>query len=334
MRAARRMVIAIGLLLPWVALAAETPGDTQFDFANGLFHRGFFEEAVEEYGRFLAENPDSPEAATARYRLGESAYSAGRYEEAHEAFVQLLAAPSLDEDMRRRATLSMGEVRFHLKRVDDALAVLEPLAKEGVPAEIRARALYYVAKAQSEKGAHAQARDYLLTLVEALPDHALAPYARYDLAFVYLALAEPESAAIEFSAVASSEADAALRAECRYRAAETYDKIGWYSAAVGAYEKLRTEFSDSAYARKADYGYGWALYHAGNYPEALAAAEAFLKARPDSAYLPGLTYLKGNCLQQQRKYDEALVLYQGLREGHGDTEFGIRAQYRPHGSCT
>ena len=45
---------------------------SQIDFANGLFSRGFYEEAADEYRVYLKEFPAGKERQTALYRLGES----------------------------------------------------------------------------------------------------------------------------------------------------------------------------------------------------------------------------------------------------------------------
>jgi TolA-binding protein len=323
------VVCLLGLCAPGaMGQSDDSPEQGQIDFANGLFSRGFFAEAAEEYERYLQDYPGGKDAPLAWLRLGKSAYASAQYEKALNAFDKVLAGPG-DESARQQASLSKGESLYHLQRFGEAAPVLQPLTAKEIPADIRGRALYYLGKTYADTQNPDAALEAFRTLAKALPDNPLAIYARYQLAFVYLARNELENAVVEFSEVANaSRADTELRMECRYRAAEAYDKLGWFSAAVGAYEQLRKDFPDSEYVRKADYGYAWALYHAGKYPEALAAAEAFIKAAPDSAYRPGLEYLRGNCLQQQKEYDQALVLYKGIREKHPDSEFAPRAQYK------
>src|SRR5690242_16778523 len=53
-----------------VAFAADDPAATQMDFANGLFQRGFYQEAAKEYRTYLDQYPKGVEALTAMYRLG------------------------------------------------------------------------------------------------------------------------------------------------------------------------------------------------------------------------------------------------------------------------
>lgn len=315
------------LFLSASAFAQDSPAQAQIDFANGLFQRGFYKEAFGEYKAYIEKFPQGEQLKTANRRLGESAYAMKDYAAALDAFDKALAAET-DAEARCGITLSKGEVLYYLKRPADALLVLEPLSAEGAPADTRARALYYLGKINAETGNTDAAMKAFRTLIEGMPDNALVPFARFQLAFVLVARGEFENGAVEFSAVASSNADQTLRLEARFRAAETYDKIGWFSASVGAYQQMQKDFPDSPYAAKADYGLAWALYHAGKYPEASASAEAFLTKHADLPEAIGTEYLLGNCLQQQQRYDEAIAIYTKIRAEHAASEFAARARYK------
>ena len=314
-------------VLAAVVASAEPPDQAQIDFANGLFQRGFYKEALDEYKAYVEKFPQGEHLNTAYYRMGESAYAMKDYSAALEAFDKVLAVET-DAAARQRTTLSKGEVLYFLKHPADAALMLEPLSADGVPPEVRARALYYLGKLNAENNNTDAAIAAFSTLVEKMPESALAPFAQFQLAFVHLARGEFENAAVEFSAVASSKADETLRLEARFRAAETYDKIGWFAAAVGAYEQLQKDFPDSAYAQKAEYGYAWALYHAGKFTEAASAAQAFLTKHADSPEVIGAEYLLGNCLQQQQRYDEAIAIYNKIRAEHSESEFAARSRYK------
>lgn len=316
------------LALVCMAAAAETPGQGQMDFANGLFQRGFHEEAAEEYQKYLAEYPQGDQAATAQYRLGESLFALKRHDAALAALTAALAAPGLAGEMRERAALRKGEALYFLKKYDLAQTALEALAGEDSAEGIRAEALYFLGKVQFDAKNPEAALKTLRTLADTLPDSHFAPFARYQLGFVYLGLDRPEDAASEFSAVAASAAGESLRMESRFRAAEIYDKMGWFDAAAGAYDQLKQGFPGSDYARRADYGLAWALYHAGDYARAAEAAKTFLAANPDASEAPGMMYLQANALQQQGAFDQAIGLYEAIRSKHPKTDFAGRSLYK------
>jgi TolA-binding protein len=307
---------------------AEEPDQAQIDFADGLFQRGFFKEAAEEYQGYLDSFSAGAHVSTALYRLGESEYALQQYEAALASFDKVLGRADLDDTMRLRATLSKGEVLYYLKRLADAELTLQALASPEKSPEIRGRALYYLGKTYLDANRADDAMNAFSTVIKELPDDSLAPFARYQAAFVYLQKNDLENAAVAFSEVAGSNVDESLRVECRFRAAETYDKIGWFAAAVKEYEQLRQEYPNSDYARRAAYGYAWALYHAGKYAEAGVAAETFIKENPDAAQSIGMQYLQGNCLQQQQRYDDAAAVYRQVESKYPESEFAARSRYK------
>ncbi|MCC6488928.1 MAG: tetratricopeptide repeat protein, partial [Candidatus Hydrogenedentes bacterium] len=306
---------------------ADPAEEGQFDLANGLLQRGYFDMAAEEYQNYIEKYPQGAHLNEAVYRLGESQYNAGQYDAALGAFDRVLTSGA-EEATKNLSRLRRGEILYRLSRLDEATEVLKPLTAESVPPEIRAGALYYQGKLDFDSGRHEAAREGFRTLVESLPDNPMVPYARYQLALVNLALKDYEGAATEFSAVADSNADEALRIESRFQAAEAYDRRGWSEAAATAYKKLLADFPGSTYAERAAYGYAWALFHAGSFAESREAAGSFVKEHPESASIPGLKYLMANCLQQQKEYDKAEEAYRNLIEAHPDSAFAPRAQYK------
>ena len=322
------LLVLLILLVPVCEAFSDTPEQTRIDFANGLFLRGYYEVAIDEYEKYISQYPAGTHLTTAWRRLGESAYALEKYDVALQAF-EILGSFALDDVEQQRIRLSKGEVLYHLGRYDASLDLLQLLTAPEISEGLRTRALYFSGRALLENQQPADAVARFKTLIEQYPDNPMSPYARYHAAFAYVLLEQFESAAIEYSTVAAMESlDAVLRMESRFKAAEIYDKIAWYGAAVSAYEQLRTEFPESEYARRADYGYIWALYHDGRVEEAIGVAIDFLTRYPESEFVPGLRYLVANALQQLHRYQEALDMYQVLRELHADSPFAQRAQHK------
>ncbi|MBI2422345.1 MAG: tetratricopeptide repeat protein [Candidatus Hydrogenedentes bacterium] len=304
------------------------PDQVQFDFANGLFHRGYHKEAVAEYRKYTETYGQGKDLLLAWHRMGEAAYAARDHETAIGAMEKVLSL-NPPAGLVLNAKLTLGESLFFMDRFEESLTHLSAIIAQEAPPEILERARYYMGRAHYALGAMGPAREVLRQAAEAHPDGPLHAFVLFQLAFVLVRNGEDEQAAITFSEVADSQADSALRQESRYRAAEIYDKIGWFSTAVGAYQKLKEEFPDSGYARRADYGHAWALYHAGSFAEAQVMVERYLAAFPDATEeLPGLHYLRANCFQQQGKLDEALAEYIAIRERFPEHSFADRARYK------
>jgi TolA-binding protein len=326
MKRALLLVLAALFVLSF-PVRAEEPDQAQIDFANGLFQRKFYKEAVEEYQNYLKQYPQGKNVPTALYRLGEAAYAAQQYEPALDAFNKFLAGEA-DPALKQRATMSRAEVLYFLKRPADAALAIEPLTSDKVPLEIRTRALYFFGKINTESKNYDAALNAFKKLTEIAPENSLAPYARFQTAFVRLQRGELEPAAVELSAIASSNAEPGLRAEARFRAAEAYDKLGWFDAAVTAYKQLQDESPGSTYVQYSKFGCAWALYHAGKYAEAAGAAQTLLQENAASPDAAGMQYLLANCLQQQQKYDEAAAKYREIIDKYKDSPFVAKSHYK------
>jgi TolA-binding protein len=328
MRTVRTMAL---FLLGAMCIAAPAFADeqAQFDFANGLFARGFNEEAAAEYRSYLQQYPQGAQRPEALYRLGESEFALGKHAAALEAFDQFLAAfpqHALAVTVQGRK----GVALYQLGKLDEAVAVLGPAAgADSASAEVRGGALYYLGKAHFDAKRIPEASAAFRTLVETLPDSPYTPLGRYQLAYVYLSENNLEQAAVTFSELASSAAaNEELRRESRFRAAEAYDKLGWYDAAARAYDQLQKEFPNTEHADRALFGHAWSLYHAAKYDEAVTVARTLIGAKPDSPQAAGLQYLAGNCLQQTGKLPEALVEFQQVQQKYPESVYAARAQYK------
>src|SRR5690606_17153558 len=123
---------------------------------------------AKEYRTYLERYPRGAEAPVARYRLGEAEYAAGNHAAALEALDGFLASGA-SGDLRLRAQRRKGEVLYRLKKAPEAVAVLEPLAKEGTAESVRVPALYYLGRANHDAGRLREAQTALKTLVEKHP---------------------------------------------------------------------------------------------------------------------------------------------------------------------
>lgn len=322
------LLVGVTLLVP--RAHAQNDDDrlqTRLDVANGLFLRGFFEDAETEYEGYIQALDGKAVAPEVWYRLGEAAYAAQHYERALEAF-EALQAMAQDSPYKQRARLSQGEVYYFMEAYEQAIAVLEPLAKSDVQADDRGRALYFLGKSLFDSGKVPQAIAQFVRLISETPEHPMAPYAEFQLAYAYSVTQDLENAAIHFSAVAGSSADDSLRMESRFRAAQTYDQIGWYNAALGAYEQLQIDFPDSPFQEKAGVGQIWANYHEGRCAEARVAIDAHLKKYPETAQRVELDYVEANCLQQLGESDKALTAFTQIRDVYPESDFAARALYK------
>ncbi len=83
---------------------------------NSLFTEGRFEEAHEKYQQALEEDPSSE---VIRYNLGDAEYKKNLYEEAIEAFSQ--ASQTEEPELQARASYNLGNALYRLGKLEDSI---------------------------------------------------------------------------------------------------------------------------------------------------------------------------------------------------------------------
>ena len=302
--------------------------NTQIDFANGLYSRQFFKEAIEEYKIFISRYPNSPRIVEAYLRLGKSALVEKQYETAISAFDEVIKRSS-EPNQKTEALLRKGECFYYLKRWAECSETLKELTGENTPAEYRPRAIYFYARSLEQTQNYESAIPVLQSMLQNFPDHDLTPFAKYILGMIYIKMNQTENAVSMLSEVASNEkADPELRMECNFRVAELYSQLGWFEGAINAYNTLKTQFKEGPYKERADFGYLWTLYQAKRFADAINEGKLFLQNYPKAEKRPFAMYVLANSLLEQNQLDEALTIYTSLREQFSDTRYAIDAQYK------
>jgi len=121
------------------------PGSREAEEGARSYNRGAWEESLDHYGRARLQDAD-PDLD---YNLGASAYRAGRFEEAAEAFTGAQGSPRLESG---RPAYNLGNARYMAGDYEGALeAYREALRAD--PANEDARYNYELALHQLESGA-------------------------------------------------------------------------------------------------------------------------------------------------------------------------------------
>ncbi len=101
-------------LLPQLGLGQA--GRDEVSEGNSLFSEGRFDEAHEKYQQALEEDPSS---AVIRYNLGDAEYKKNLYEEAIEAFSQ--AMQTEDPELQASASYNLGNALYRLGKLEDSI---------------------------------------------------------------------------------------------------------------------------------------------------------------------------------------------------------------------
>jgi len=136
------------LILTTLFLSVTTPGfaqeeeeKSQLGFANYLFDRGHYYQAVTEYERFIYFNPQHPSIPEARLQIAFCYKRGEQYEKAIELF-RLLADEYYDHTVGKEAAFNVGKCFLLNKDYEQALIEFNSFVKENPDSPLADKALW------------------------------------------------------------------------------------------------------------------------------------------------------------------------------------------------
>jgi len=291
-------VLTVGAAcIPAVCLAqsTETPpaqaqpvdaGTKKLMAANGLYSRGLYKLAADEYSEFLDQYPDHTKATAARYALAVCRYRLREFDKAVEQLRRVLQDAKFDQ--RDEALAVLGHCELSQNHYDPAVTAFDELLAK------------YPGSKQTELATLSRAQVLYLAGKYADSVNACQGYlSRY-----------PEG---------SSRADALYFLGLAQRGMNQND------AAVGSLAQLLQTYPDSVHKIDALLVSGQALEAAGKLDQAVDAYRQMLAAAPDSRK-PDALYSLGIALYKAGKYEAAAQELSKLVNGYATSSFAKPAR--------
>ncbi|HEX7378862.1 MAG TPA: tetratricopeptide repeat protein [Pirellulales bacterium] len=253
--------------------------DCRFGLARALEALGQGEEARRLF-LALAAKPQSAWAAKAQFRLGLSFYATGEYEQALDAFQEMIAEPRFAASpLRRQAALAAGESLYQLKQYDAAQRQFEALL--------------------DQKPVAAEAR-YWLGLTKA---------AQQDW---------PAATAALLAAADQAKDDAKIAAAARYHAGDALLHAGRAADARTQFEMVVKTWPQHEFAEKSWLGLMQAALAAGDHQQVESLAKQFAAKYPTAALARHVDRLVGRSLLERKDYARAAAAFEKLLAVYGD----------------
>ena len=290
--------------------------------ADGLYTRGLFKLAAQEYAELLDQYPTSPDAITGRYLLGVCRYRLHEYDKAVDQLRQVIADQKFEQ--RDEALAVLGHCELSQQHYEQALAAFDellnryPASKHAeLTALNRAQVLYLAKKyPEAEKACDAYLSKY--------PDGSSRADALYFLGLSERAENHNGPAVQTLRQLTTTYPDSGHQVDALLLMGQAYEADGKMDAAVETYRQMLAAAPEP---RKADaqYSLGLALYKSGKYPEASRELETLVAAFPNSSYVKSARLQLGMAQLAAGKTNEARnTLTAVARE---DTERAAEAQY-------
>jgi len=307
----KRAIVAIGLMLFSVGSARAVEPADQLQFADGLFARGLYDLAVQEY-RALADSTDAAQADLATYRIGEALREQGRDAAARAAYEETVRRFP-DTPAAIRARFRLAEAAANSGQFEEAQQAFRALAdRSDLPGDLTAPAAYYLGYTAHRLQRDQDAEAAYARLLKVAPNSAYAYLGAVDLAVLRIA-ARAKTADIESLLKIASAQTNVPRA-----AIEALTLLGDYAyrqknyvQSADAYGKLFERFPKDPAVSIARLSAAWAYLKAGRVEEALRQVP-HAQAGSEAAWL----YLEANAKRLSGKASDAQATYEALLKSY------------------
>lgn len=309
-----------------VVCTAQTPAVERVQFADGLFSRGLFDMARQEYEALLAAADAPIQRDVLMFRLAECHRELGSKVGAERVYRGMIEAYP-ESPYRPRAEFRRAELYVAGGQYAEAESLFRALVEREPPEEILAGALYFLGYCLDRRGRVSEAEEAYGEVARRFPRSDYASYAGLAVARLIRSDGGRAAEADAYLAQAAEQsATPRVAAEALFLRGDTAYQIGDYAAAASAYRELLSRYPDDRRAGEARLQAAWSYYHAGQMEEAARLAAANLEGTRSDAR-PDWLYLRANCRRQGGDAGRAVADYDALLREYPDHALAGAAAY-------
>ncbi len=284
----------------------------QYQFAEGLYFRRFYDLAEKEFRYFTEKYPEHKLAPEAMLRLVDCLRRQNKTDATLSAINQFHDKWE-DHEVAPKLFLWKGEILFNKEKYAQAAACFKRLlfSSDTVTQEA---AVYFLGQCQVKESKPAVAfRTY--NQIASKPfdgKHVYRPYALFAVAATHQAQNEMEKAARAFERLCTEDnVPAPVLEESLYRLAEIRFSARDFRRAILLYDRVLEEFPNGAFARESGKRRAWAYFSLSDFVKAAEMARAW-RERHQAVFDFELDYIHGASLVGIEFYQEALPLFEFL----------------------
>ncbi len=302
------LVLLPFLVVPLVAM----PPDEQMYFADGLYARGLYDLALDEYLKLSREDETFDRMDLVLYRIGECHRRLDNPGAAERFYLRVLREHP-DSTSAPRAEFRRAEGFVTLGRYLDAINLFRAFLEKEPPEPLAAPAHYYKGYAAKRQLLTEEAEQDFQTVLEQYPDSPFASYAALDLAELYAVRPDRATEVLPlYERAAANPATPDVAAEALFQQGEWFFRAADYAESAERYGRLLNRYPDARRAHEAQWQAAWAYHNAGRYADGLALAETALADPAHEARYAEWLYLRANCQRQLVRTEDARATYARL----------------------
>ncbi|GEM_PF-1966156 len=288
-----------------------------FDFATGLFTRGMYDMAADEYIKFLAGYPSSQFREAVEYRIGECHFLDKKYPDAIKYFEEFKKKNPASANLSL-ATLRIAQSYFFTgdnKKAKEMIAAI--LADKKNQKEVMGGCVYYLGLIALKEDNIAECKKQMGNLVSAYQDSVYIPVAYMALGDINLKEKNYAKAVECYQKAATAPGvDKDIAGKADLGTADSYYLSGDNASAEKYYKKLMDETKEGALFDQGAIGYLLALYQAALHDRVIAETNGIVTQVKDPNIKAECYLMLGNSLFQQNKMADAEKIYQNVSEAY------------------
>ena len=299
-------VVSLAWMLAVAPVRADEAAD-QYAVAAGLYARGQWALAAEEFEAFLSDYAGHPQVPAAIFFLGETYLQQGDFDEAAAQFRRYLEHDAGGQ-FARAARFRNGESHYLDEDYDRAEPALRRFLDDYPDDPLGAYVLPYLGEIALSRGRLDEARELFSLALRRFPEGRLQDQCRVGWGRVLKQQGELEEAERLFLAVAAKRASP-LAAEAQFLLGTAQAARGEYAEAERTFAQFETDLADSPRRAAAQLGRALALLKMERFDE----AETRLRPLADEAEVgPEATYWLAVALSELVRHAEAAATLAAL----------------------
>jgi TolA-binding protein len=302
-------------------------GDVQMAIGDLLFGAGDFAAALPEYAALIAKFPGSPALARANLQAGWCAWNLGsQLPEALRYFQQALALAK-DQAEAVEALFKVGDTQFALGRYQDAAESYRQLIGQFPDSKLVERTMFQLGQSYQRLRDADAAGNVFRSLIEKFPDGTLAPEAQFQIGLIEAGQNREESARAAFLEAIRRYPESEWAKRAALAIGESFYREGKCDEAASEFEKLMAAAPGTELAQRAFYHRGWCYFSKGQPEKALSEFGSFLKQYPQSALAPDVQFWVADYFMKQKDYIKAQENFQCVAKNYPASKLADTAQY-------
>ena len=303
-----------------LANAESESGTNSLAVGSIYFNQHRYEEALKEFGEFLARNPDDPAAPTALANQADCYYRLQYYDQALEAWNTLLTRfPQAAE--APNAVYRIADTQFGLARFADAAKAYNRLLSQWPDGERAADALFGLANCAYNQQQDDLAIERFQQFVERHPDDPRTEDAELGIQSCYYRSGR------DMTEYLARRPDSPLAADVYWNKGQEDFAAGDFGAAAEMFARVTLDYPESESAPGALFYLAESYYRAESLKQGLASFRNFTTTHPDHDLAELAQLREATCLFKLERHDEAALAYETLTDRFPDGEYAALASY-------